>query len=135
MNIYSQVGLVTLVGLISKNAILIVEFAKAGFERGLSLTSAALEGAQLRLRPILMTSLAFILGCLPLVVANGAGASARKILGTVVVTGMLAATLLGVFLIPVIYVVVERAAGAERKRRRLHLAGGPSDTEARAVHQ
>ena len=131
-DVYGQIGLVVLIGLAAKNAILIVEFAKAGFERGLGLAEAALEGAQLRLRPILMTSFAFILGCLPLVVANGAAAASRRILGTVVVAGMLAATLLAVFLIPVTYVVVERFAGAERARRRLHLAG-PAETEARAA--
>ena len=130
-DVYGQIGLVVLIGLAAKNAILIVEFAKAGFERGLTLADAALEGARLRLRPILMTSFAFILGCVPLVVADGAAAASRKILGTVVVAGMLAATLLAVFLIPVIYVVVERVAGAERARR-LHLAG-PAETEARAA--
>ncbi|HEV7500145.1 MAG TPA: efflux RND transporter permease subunit, partial [Vicinamibacteria bacterium] len=91
-DVYGQIGLVVLIGLAAKNAILIVEFAKAGFERGLSLAEAALEGAKIRLRPILMTSFAFILGCLPLVAADGAGAASRRILGTVVVAGMLAAT-------------------------------------------
>jgi HAE1 family hydrophobic/amphiphilic exporter-1 len=114
-DVYGQIGLVVLIGLAAKNAILIVEFAKAELEKGRDLVSAALEGAKLRLRPILMTSFAFILGCVPLWRATGAGAAARRILGTVVVSGMLAATLLAIFLIPVLYVVVERLAGTERK--------------------
>jgi HAE1 family hydrophobic/amphiphilic exporter-1 len=107
-NVYAQIGLVMLVGLTAKNAILIVEFAKARAERGLRADDAALEGARLRLRPILMTSFAFIFGCLPLWVASGAGASARKMLGTAVVSGMLAATMLGIFLIPALFVTIER---------------------------
>ncbi|HKR64799.1 MAG TPA: efflux RND transporter permease subunit, partial [Thermoanaerobaculia bacterium] len=114
-DVYGQIGLVVLIGLAAKNAILIVEFAKAELEKGRDLVSAALEGAKLRLRPILMTSFAFILGCVPLWLASGAGAAARKILGTVVISGMLAATLLAIFLIPVLYVVVERIAGTEKK--------------------
>jgi hydrophobic/amphiphilic exporter-1 (mainly G- bacteria), HAE1 family len=110
-NVYAQIGLVMLVGLTAKNAILIVEFAKARLEQGRPLVDAALEGARLRLRPILMTSFAFIFGCLPLWVASGAGAASRRILGTAVVTGMLAATLLGVFAIPALFVFVERLAG------------------------
>jgi multidrug efflux pump subunit AcrB len=114
-DVYGQIGLVVLIGLAAKNAILIVEFAKTEFEQGKDLASAALHGAQLRLRPILMTSFAFILGCVPLWFAKGAGAASREILGTVVVAGMLAATCLAVFLIPVLFVVVERLAGAERR--------------------
>jgi multidrug efflux pump subunit AcrB len=129
-DVYGQIGLVVLIGLAAKNAILIVEFAKAGSERGLGLAEAALAGARVRLRPILMTSFAFILGCLPLVVADGAGAASRRILGTVVVAGMLAATLLAVFLIPVIYVVVERLAGADRTRGRPHAAAEPARAAA-----
>jgi len=109
-DIYVQVGLVMLIGLAAKNAILIVEFAQLARERGKPLIEAALEGAQLRLRPILMTSFAFILGSLPLAVATGAGAGARQVLGTTVVFGMLAATMLGVFLVPVFYVVLESLA-------------------------
>src|SRR5713101_1856887 len=107
-NVYAQIGLVMLIGLAAKNAILIVEFAKLELERGKSLIEAALNGARLRLRPILMTSFAFILGCVPLWVAAGAGSVARQILGTVVITGMLAATMIGIFLVPVLFVVIER---------------------------
>jgi HAE1 family hydrophobic/amphiphilic exporter-1 len=114
-NVYAQIGLVMLVGLTAKNAILIVEFAKAQLEEGKSVVDAALEGAKIRLRPILMTSFAFIFGCIPLWVATGAGAAARRMLGTAVVSGMLAATLLGIFFIPSLFVVVERLAG-QRKR-------------------
>jgi HAE1 family hydrophobic/amphiphilic exporter-1 len=114
-NVYAQIGLVMLVGLTAKNAILIVEFAKAQLEEGKSVVDAALEGAKLRLRPILMTSFAFIFGCIPLWVATGAGAAARRMLGTAVVSGMLAATLLGIFFIPALFVVVERLAGRRKK--------------------
>jgi HAE1 family hydrophobic/amphiphilic exporter-1 len=107
-NVYAQIGLVMLIGLTAKNAILIVEFAKARRDAGQPLIEAALEGARLRLRPILMTSFAFIFGCIPLWTATGAGAAARRMLGTAVVSGMLAATLLGIFLIPALFVVVER---------------------------
>jgi len=114
-DVYGQIGLVVLIGLAAKNAILIVEFAKAEFEKGGDLAAAALHGARLRLRPILMTSFAFILGCVPLWIAHGAGAASRQILGTVVVAGMLAATLIAIFLIPMLFVVVERLARSERK--------------------
>jgi len=114
-DVYGQIGLIVLIGLAAKNAILIVEFAKAEFEKNGDLVASALHGARLRLRPILMTSFAFILGCVPLWIATGAGAASREILGTVVVAGMLAATLLGVFLIPALYVVTERLARSERK--------------------
>jgi len=107
-NVYAQIGLVMLIGLAAKNAILIVEFAKLERERGKLLAEAALSGARLRLRPILMTSFAFILGCVPLWTASGAGAVARQILGTVVVSGMLVATLIGVFVIPALFVMVEK---------------------------
>ncbi len=107
-NIYAQIGLVMLIGLAAKNAILIVEFAKMRYEQGLSLVDAALEGAQLRLRPILMTSFAFILGSLPLATAQGAGAISRQIMGTAVVAGMAAATAIAVFLIPVLFYIIER---------------------------
>ena len=115
LDVYGQIGLVMLIGLAAKNAILIVEFAKDALERGVPLVEAALQGARLRLRPILMTSFAFILGCVPLWTAQGAGAAGRQILGTTVISGMLAATGLAVFLIPVLFVVVERLSGAERR--------------------
>jgi HAE1 family hydrophobic/amphiphilic exporter-1 len=116
-NVYTQIGLVVLVGLTAKNAILIVEFAKDGYERGRPLIDAALEGARLRLRPILMTSFAFIFGCLPLWSASGAGAAARRALGTAVVSGMLAATLIGIFFIPSLFVFIERLSTRDKHGR------------------
>ncbi len=117
-DIYTQIGIVTLIGLAAKNAILIVEFAKvANEEEGKSVLEAALEAARLRLRPILMTSFAFILGVLPLVLATGASSASRRSLGTTVFGGMLAATLLAVFIVPVLFVVIEGIV--ERRRGRL----------------
>jgi hydrophobic/amphiphilic exporter-1 (mainly G- bacteria), HAE1 family len=114
-NVYAQIGLIMLIGLTAKNAILIVEFAILEHAKGKELVDAALEGARLRLRPILMTSFAFILGCVPLWTAKGAGAIGRKVLGTSVITGMTAASVLGVFIIPVLFVVVERIAMKKKK--------------------
>jgi len=117
-NVYTQIGLIMLVGLAAKNAILIVEFAKLKRAQGESIVQAALDGAKLRLRPILMTSFAFILGTVPLAIAFGAGAGARQALGTAVVFGMLAATLVGVFFIPVFYVILQRVSERQWPFRR-----------------
>src|SRR5438132_1292740 len=108
LDVFSQIGLVMVIGLAAKNAILIVEFAKEEYEHGASLVDAALAGARVRLRPILMTAFAFILGVFPLVISKGAGANSRQILGTTVIGGMLAATLIAVFIIPVTFYVSER---------------------------
>ena len=110
-NVYAQIGLVMLIGLAAKNAILIVEFAKMKYEEGLPLLEAALEGAKLRLRPILMTSFAFILGCVPLALASGAGGLSRQVMGFVVIGGMLASSFLAIFLIPVTFYLVEKFGG------------------------
>ena len=112
-NVYAQIGLVMLIGLAAKNAILIVEFAKMGHEQGKSLVDAALEGAKLRLRPILMTSFAFILGCVPLWRASGSGAISRQVMGTAVIGGMLAASFIAIFIIPALFYVVEKLGGAK----------------------
>jgi HAE1 family hydrophobic/amphiphilic exporter-1 len=114
-DVYSQIGLVMLIGLAAKNAILIVEFAKDEYEKGKPLVDAALSGARLRLRPILMTSFAFIFGCVPLWTATGAGSVARQIMGTTVIGGMLAASALGIFFVPAVFCVVEKLSGAESK--------------------
>jgi HAE1 family hydrophobic/amphiphilic exporter-1 len=115
-NIFAQIGLILLIGLAAKNAILIVEFAKMLREQGKDPVTAALESAKLRFRPILMTAFAFILGVVPLLTASGAGAEARKVMGMTVFSGMLVATILGVILIPVLYVTVERLSGGARRK-------------------
>ena len=114
-NVFAQIGLVMLVGLAAKNAILIVEFAKMNVEQGKPLVEAALDAAKLRLRPILMTAFAFILGVVPLVRASGAGAESRKVMGMAVFSGMLVATALAVVLVPVLFVVVERLTGGRAR--------------------
>src|SRR5438874_8805848 len=111
VNIFTQIGFVVLVGLASKNAILIVEFAKQRREAGIDRRQATLEASRLRLRPILMTSFAFILGVVPLVLAKGAGAEMRSTLGVAVFSGMLGVTVFGVFLTPVFYYVLEKLGG------------------------
>ncbi len=116
-NVYAQIGLVMLIGLAAKNAILIVEFAKMKQEQGLGLVEASLEGAKLRLRPILMTSFAFILGCVPLATASGAGGLSRQVMGYVVIGGMLTASFLAIFLIPVLFYLVEKFAGGHKPKQ------------------
>lgn len=127
-DVYSQIGLVMLIGLAAKNAILIVEFAKDAYEKGEPLVDAALEGARLRLRPILMTSFAFILGCVPLWTATGAGAVARQIMGTTVIGGMIAASTIGIFFVPAIFYMVEKwsAAGKEPESGILPVTPSPA---------
>jgi len=135
-NVYTQIGLIMLVGLAAKNAILIVEFAKIKREEGDSIEQAALDGARLRLRPILMTSFAFILGSVPLAIALGAGAGARQALGTAVVFGMLIATLVGIFFIPVFYMLVQRTSEGQWPFKRIEhaspqaAAGPPGEAAA-----
>jgi HAE1 family hydrophobic/amphiphilic exporter-1 len=123
-NVYAQIGLIVLVGLTAKNAILIVEFAREQMHTGKGIVESALAGARLRLRPILMTSLAFVFGCVPLWIATGAGSAARRVLGTCVIAGMSAATLLGIFFIPALFVFVERLAS----RRATHAQPPPEET-------
>jgi hydrophobic/amphiphilic exporter-1 (mainly G- bacteria), HAE1 family len=127
-DVYSQIGLVMLIGLAAKNAILIVEFAKEAHENGQPLAEAAIAAARLRLRPILMTSFAFVLGCVPLWTASGAGSVSRQIMGTTVIGGMLAATLIAVFIIPVLFVVVERLS-----QRRAGMSVVPTQTRLPAA--
>jgi multidrug efflux pump len=125
-DIYTQIGIVTLIGLAAKNAILIVEFAKDSHDKeGMNAREAALHAARLRLRPILMTSFAFILGVVPLFVATGASAASRRSLGTAVLGGMLAATLLAIFFVPVQYYVIENLIERRKKKHR------PTPTETR----
>ncbi|MFZ0635021.1 MAG: efflux RND transporter permease subunit, partial [Candidatus Acidiferrales bacterium] len=129
IDIYSQIGLVMLIGLAAKNAILIVEFAKEEYENGKPLADAALAGARLRLRPILMTSFAFILGCVPLWTATGAGSVARQIMGTTVIGGMMAASVIGIFFVPGIFYMVEKWSGAEKEHVPGALPATPSPAE------
>lgn len=114
-NVYAQIGLITLIGLAAKNAILIVEFAKERVDRGMDIIEATIEAVRLRLRPILMTSFAFIFGVSPLVFASGAGAVARQTIGWSVLGGMLAATSLGIFIIPVLFFIIIRLSYGKKK--------------------
>ncbi len=116
-NIFTQISLVMLIAMAAKNAILIIEFAKMKFEEGMSLRDAALESAKLRFRPILMTVFSFILGILPLLIATGAGAEARKVMGMALFGGMMLATLLGVFMYPLLFIFIGNLAGYEKKRK------------------
>jgi HAE1 family hydrophobic/amphiphilic exporter-1 len=129
-DVYSQIGLVMLIGLAAKNSILIVAFAKAEYEKGKPLIEAALEASRLRLRPLLMTSFAFILGCVPLWTASGAGAIARQVMGTAVIGGMLVETFIGRFLIPAIFVVVEKVSRGAQARQRAASEDGRRAVEA-----
>jgi len=122
-NIFTQIGFVVLVGLACKNAILIVEFAKQRQDAGLARADAAVEASRLRLRPILMTSFAFIFGVIPLLLAKGAGAEMRRALGTAVFSGMLGVTFFGIFLTPVFYVVIRRLT--ERRKKEVVILSAP----------
>jgi HAE1 family hydrophobic/amphiphilic exporter-1 len=127
LDVFAQIGLVMLIGLAAKNAILIVEFARDELKRGRGLVEAALEGARLRFRPILMTSFAFIFGCVPLWMASGSGAASRRVLGTVVVSGMLVATAIAIFVIPVLFVLVERLGARRAAAPQLAVQHGTSE--------
>ncbi len=127
-NVYAQIGLITLIGLAAKNSILIVEFAKVRVDCGMDITRATLEAVQLRLRPILMTSMAFIFGVSPLIFASGAGAVARQTIGWTVFGGMLAATFLGIFIVPVLFALIITRAYGEHKLERLKKKFGVKDS-------
>lgn len=133
-NIYAQIGLITLIGLAAKNAILIVEFAKDRVEAGMEITSATIEAVKLRLRPIIMTSLAFILGVLPLAFSSGAGASSRNTIGWTVFGGMLAATLLGIFIVPMLYVAITKLAYGKKGLAKLQEGHDPDEFHKKHLH-
>ena len=118
-NVYAQIGLITLIGLAAKNAILIVEFAKERVDSGMEVVAATLEAVKLRLRPIIMTSMAFILGVGPLLFASGAGAVARRTIGFTVFGGMLSATLLAIFIVPVLFVLITKFSYGKKKLKEL----------------
>ena len=127
LNVFAQIALVMLIAMAAKNAILIVEFAKLEFDKGLSLFDAAVKAAEMRFRPILMTAFSFILGVLPLVVASGAGSEARVVMGMALLGGMFIATLLGVFFYPMLFVFIGKVAKYEQKR---DLQLGPDTKES-----
>ncbi len=131
-DVYFKVGLIAIIGLSAKNAILIIEFAKDLQAQGKSVIEATLEAVQLRFRPILMTSFAFILGVLPLVIASGAGSASQRAIGTGVMGGMITATLLAVFLVPVFFVVVRKFFKGSERQRRMHAANLKQDEEEQA---
>jgi HAE1 family hydrophobic/amphiphilic exporter-1 len=116
LNVFAQIAMVMLIGMAAKNAILIIEFANIEFKKGLSLYDAAMKAAELRFRPILMTAFSFILGVMPLVVASGAGAEARIVMGVALLGGMSVATILGVFFYPMLFIFIGKLAGYEKKR-------------------
>jgi HAE1 family hydrophobic/amphiphilic exporter-1 len=133
-NVYAQIGLITLIGLAAKNAILIVEFAKERVDRGMEVVKATLEAVRLRLRPIIMTSLAFILGVLPLAFSSGAGAEARKTIGWTVLGGMLSATLISIFIVPVLYVIITKFAYGKAKLAEMEANYKPDPDEDEEPH-
>ena len=126
-DVYMQIGLVMLIGLSAKNSILIVAFSKEQYEEGKPLVDAALEGARIRFRPLMMTALAFIVGCVPLWVASGAGSVARQIIGTTVIGGMVAETFIGRFFVPAIFVMVEKLSGTRLPRTGPEPSPAPGD--------
>jgi multidrug efflux pump len=133
-DVYFQVGLVTLVGLAAKNAILIIEFAADNVRKGMTLEEAAIEAARLRLRPIVMTSLAFILGCVPMAIATGAGANSLRAIGTGVIGGMLASTLIASFFVPLFFVLLEGAGGFFSRRKKAKAPAGSAAPEGGDHH-
>ena len=135
LNVYAQIGLIMLIGLAAKNAILIIEFAKMKREEGVDILEAAVTGSKLRLRPILMTSFAFILGCVPLMLASGSGAASRSTMGTGVVFGMTIATAIGLFIIPVCYVFVQRIIERGGKKKTSETAAPTATAVAAAPAQ
>lgn len=129
-NIYAQIGMVMLIGLAAKNAILIVEFAKMKHEEGQSLEDAALGSAKMRLRPILMTSFAFILGCVPLALSSGAGALGRQVMGFVVIGGMAAASFIATFFTPMLFFQVERLTGGRMEAKKKQDKSGADNAKS-----